>query len=184
MHKSTPAKLLLTGFDPFDRFTINPSWESAHLCAQKYEPGVVAARLSVDYHLARKQVIDLLLLHRPTACLCMGLAPTPEFRLEIHARKPVQFDNIPGEVMLSGHWPITQLEHSLQRAEVSYRQSTDAGRYVCESTYWTLLDFRAQHGWPATAFFLHVPCVSDVFPVERIVGVVQSVVSDFIATAS
>ena len=172
------AKLLLTGFEPFDRFAINPSWEAAYACALKF-PEIVSIRLPVDYHAAAERLRKALLLHRPAACLCMGLAPTPEFRLEMVARKPVQFQER-GEMLLSGSWPIDQMEQSLQRAGVSHRQSMDAGRYVCESTYWVLLNFRAEQGWPAMAFFLHVPCVSEVFPVERIVGVIENVVSDFI----
>ena len=46
------------------------------------------------------------------------------------------------------------------------RTSHDAGSYVCESTYWALLAYRLLHGYPRYAAFLHVPPVSESFPVR------------------
>ena len=121
-----PPKLLLTGFEPFDRFAVNPRWEAASVCAATFSE-VVAVRLPVDYHAASNKLIEMLSLHQPTACLCMGLAPTPEFQLEMVARKTVQLCAIVGNLNLHGNWPVELMEQSLQCAGVAYRRSMDAG---------------------------------------------------------
>ncbi|MEE2715754.1 MAG: hypothetical protein VYD34_07115, partial [Verrucomicrobiota bacterium] len=48
--------------------------------------------------------------------------------------------------------------------------SGDAGQYVCESTYWTLLNFRDQHDSPENSAFLHVPPLSTDWTAEEIAG--------------
>jgi len=50
------------------------------------------------------------------------------------------------------------------------------GQYVCESTFWALLDYAATHRPGMHAGFLHVPAISDVWLAERVVGVVWEVV--------
>ncbi len=53
--------------------------------------------------------------------------------------------------------------------------SEDAGKYVCDTTYWTVLEFRRRRGFPQHAAFLHVPPLSDEWTVERMAGAVQRV---------
>jgi pyroglutamyl-peptidase len=179
----TGCRLLLTGFEPFDRFDVNPSWEAARAVGDALGPAVVAVRLPVDYLPARERLIAALETHRPAACLCMGLAPSDEFRMELSARKPPQFDALPGEALLLCEWDWESTGKTLSSSGVPHRPSTDAGRYVCESTYWALLDFRRRTGRPARAGFLHVPAASALFPVDRTTACVRGVVEQFLGAA-
>src|SRR4051794_15023893 len=102
----TACRLLLTGFEPFATFAVNPSGEAADAVAAEFGPaGVVAARLPVDYWAARTHLLALLDRHRPAACLCMGLMPDEGFRIETLARRPVLFADVDGPDVLHGHWP-------------------------------------------------------------------------------
>jgi pyroglutamyl-peptidase len=176
----TGCRLLLTGFEPFDRFDVNPSWEAARAVADALGPAVVAVRLPVDYLPAREGLLAALDAHRPAACLCMGLTPSGDFRMEASARKPPQFDALPGEPLLGGEWDWEPTSRALLSLGVPHRPSTDAGRYVCESTYWALLDRRRRTGRPDRAGFLHVPAASPLFPVGRITPCVRGVVEQFL----
>jgi pyroglutamyl-peptidase len=172
---------LLTGFEPFQQWTINSSWEVAWRVAGALGGPVVARRLPVDYHAARAELLRLLQELRPAACLCMGLTPAASFCVERRARKPVQFDGVPGEADLPGAWPWEALVASLGKSPVPVCLSEDAGQYVCESTYWSLLDFRRREGHPARAAFLHVPPLSEQFPVDVLAAAVELLVREALA---
>jgi pyrrolidone-carboxylate peptidase len=67
------------------------------------------------------------------------------------------------------------MRDALAASGVEARESQDAGRYVCETTYWSLLTYDGA-SIPAHAAFLHVPHESDEYPVTRIARGVASVV--------
>jgi pyrrolidone-carboxylate peptidase len=138
---------LITGFEPFADHARNPSGEAAELLA---DTGAVTAVLPVDFLAARSALIALLEAHRPHTCLCTGVCYDESYRMENCARKVAEFADLPGPDLLHGVWEFDAIPSSFQR-------SNDAGLYVCESTYWSLLVFRELSGFPARAAFLHVP---------------------------
>ena len=169
-------ELLVTGFEPFGRFATNPSWSAARALAERYAGRVVARLLPVDHAAAREDLWAFLEKYQPSACLCMGLAPWDEFRLEEQARQPAQFAALPGEAQYAGSWDWEPLAAKLQQLHVPHRRSRDAGQYVCESTYWSLLDFARRRGFPLRAGFLHVPAISPRFGEGEIVSIVLQAV--------
>jgi pyroglutamyl-peptidase len=175
------VKLLLTGFVPWAQHSVNPSEVAAHAAAERLGPPVTAVSLPVDFHLAREPLREHLAAHRPTHCLSMGLAGVEHFRIEHLARKPEQFAALPGADSYPGAFPWDALRQCLETRGAVVADSSDAGRYVCESTYWVLLDHRAREGYPAHAGFLHVPAVSDACPladtVEHVVAAVEALLT-------
>jgi len=167
--------ILVTGFAPFQRFSINPSWSSARALAERFPRHIAARLLPVDHLAARTQLAVALEELRPDACLCMGLAPSDVFHLEERARKPAEFAGLPGPGELAATWEWGEMESHLQRRGVPHVRSTDAGQYVCESTFYSLLQFAAERAFPARAGFLHVPAISDCFTEQAIVEVVCDV---------
>lgn len=161
-------KILLTGFEPFGEFKINSSWESLQVLADEKNPNLVSACLPVDYHAAREQLLCLLELHQPITCLCTGLAAGEMFRLEQLARKPEQFEDLEGAPLLTGQWEWDKVMQSFQAKNLPAYFSEDAGQYVCESTYWTLLDFSCRYGFPKNSAFLHVPPLSEDWSTKKI----------------
>jgi pyroglutamyl-peptidase len=174
--------ILLTGFEPFGNHLINSSWEASYLVGQQF-PNIITARLPVDYLAAREELGRLLSQHKPTICLCSGLTSAPAFAIERVARKPEQFSHIPGPDLLEGAWPWPEAESQCQQAQHPFSTSYDAGQYVCESTYWALLDFRRQFGYPNYAAFIHVPPLSDDISAEMIAGVLSNILQARLAAA-
>lgn len=169
--------LLLTGFEPFAHFSVNPSWHAVAAAAERWPDRVVARLLPVDYRPARERLLEHLAGVKPAAVLCTGLAAGDTFRLETIARKPTQFDSLPGAAFHTGDWPWPQTEAALVAAGMPVRYSDDAGRYVCESTYWSLLN-DGQIAGPKG--FLHVPAESAAFSIERTVEGVLAVVRAYL----
>lgn len=171
-------RLLLTGFRPWATHTVNPSEVSVQAAAARLGPAVVAASLPVDYHGAREKLWRLLDELQPTHCLSMGLAPIDHFRIEHLARKPEQFADLAGAETYEAAWPWESVRAVLAERGVGVEESRNAGQYVCESTYWSLLDYRARTAVPLHAGFLHVPGASAACPVaetvEHVVAVVRA----------
>ena len=184
MPQSTKPTLLVTGFEPFAHYPDNPSGEVAMHLAGRFPGRVVARRLRVDYHAAREQLLAALEETSPVACLCLGQAPTDEFRLEQLARKPVQFADFSGEAMHRGTWPWDPVAALLSTNGISHYRSEDAGQFVCESTYWTLLDAVHRGHWTGPAGFLHVPASSPAWPTHRTSDVVVALVGQWLDSAA
>jgi len=166
---------LVTGFEPFAEFDTNSSWDAICALRERWPQSIATLRLPVDHVAAHVSLRRALNAQRPRAVLCMGLARSG-FRIERRARRPAQLGHELGADELHGHWPWDEMSQCLQQAGVDAKDSWDAGQYVCESTYWSLLSFRASSGYPEFAAFLHVPPRSDDHSIPRIAHAVAAVI--------
>jgi pyroglutamyl-peptidase len=176
------ATFLVTGFEPFGEHRTNSSWDALERLREHWPRDVVTRRLPVDHraaHATLRRALDEL---EPTAVLCTGLAKGRTFRIESCARWPEQLRDVApaGEPALArGRWPWDEMRRALEQSGVDIVESEDAGRYVCESTYWSLLTYSSPPGRrasPRFAGFLHVPHESSDHPIGRIAAAVQRVV--------
>jgi pyroglutamyl-peptidase len=176
------ATFLVTGFEPFGEHRTNSSWDALERLREHWPRDVVTQRLPVDHraaHAALRRTLDEL---EPTAVLCTGLAKGPLFRIERCARRPAElagFVAADAPALVAGRWPWDEMRLALEHNAVDVIDSEDAGRYVCESTYWSLLTYAPSTGAgarPSFAGFLHVPHESSDHSIERIAAAVGSVV--------
>jgi pyroglutamyl-peptidase len=169
------ATFLVTGFEPFAEHRTNPSWDALELLRPAWPQTIAIERLPVDYlraHRALREAIDTL---KPRAVLCTGLARGEVFRIELRARRPAALAAEPGDAESFGRWPWDEMRAALDAANAVTIDSQDAGQYVCESTYWSLLNHRSPPRPIEAAAFLHVPLVSERCPlplIARSVGMV------------
>ena len=168
--------LLLTGFEPFGPYAVNSSWEAVKEVSGRLTDVVTIERLPVEHFEARQLLYELLDSKKPAACLCVGLGRGDAFQIEQSARRPLEFDEQDGPEILEGHWPWDGMRTQISIVGRPVAVSRDAGRYVCESTYWSLLAYRVRFGYPQEAAFLHVPPISEAFPLVTIADAVQNVV--------
>lgn len=166
--------MLVTGFGPFPGCVDNPSRDVARALEREPPAGVrvVARELPVTFRGApegiREALAELAPKH-PTALLGLGVQPDPWFRLERRARgryRGVRADNdgaTPDDLALElgpSRESTLDLEHLAEVLRAAgardVRLSDDAGGYVCEVTFHTLLGLAGG----APAVFLHVPPAS------------------------
>lgn len=177
------ATFLVTGFEPFNEHRTNPSWDALELLRKHWPSGIATRRLPVDYRRAHDALREALAELRPRGVLCTGLAKGGVFRIEHQARRPDALAaGGAGEALAEGRWPWPEMRQALQACGVSAIDSMDAGQYVCESTYWSLLTYPLGAGdegplAPEYAGFLHVPPVSPELPLTRIAEAVGRVVA-------
>ena len=169
------ATFLVTGFEPFGTHHTNSSWESLVLLRARWPASIVTLRLPVDRQLAHRELRRAIDMLAPNAVLCTGLAAGDVYRIERRARRHASFGEIGPELAL-GRWPWGEMRAALESSGVVAVDSDDAGQYVCESTYWSLLSYEGPAAPPAFAGFLHVPPLSLEHPVERIAAAIASVV--------
>jgi pyroglutamyl-peptidase len=180
---ATTHAVLVTGFEPFSVYPVNSSGETARAVAALLPDVVRAEVLPVDHAAAHRRMRELLDETRPAACLAMGLAPTQAFRIETVARGPAGFDVPAGRGRLEGAWPWEEMAATLRASGRPVTFSEDAGAYVCETVYWTLLEYRLAHGRPAHAAFLHLPPISDDFPLALLSQAVRHIVEGLVRAA-
>ena len=168
------ATFLVTGFEPFAEHRNNSSWDALQLLRPTWSDAIVTLRLPVDYGAAHAELRRALVRLRPRAVLCTGLARGEVFRIEQRARCPIALAHEPGEPESRGRWPWDEMQRALDEAGVRGIPSEDAGQYVCESTYWSLLNCSSA---PAEfAAFLHVPPESERIPLTTIARAVGLIV--------
>lgn len=174
---------LVTGFEPFREHRTNSSWDALEHSRDDLPGQVITRRLPVDHRLAHERLRAWLAELRPHVVLCTGLAKGRVFRIERRARRPVELAGTRGPDVAVGRWPWQELRSALESAGSEVVDSEDAGRYVCESTYWSLLSHEG-HGAPAYAAFLHVPPESSEHPIARIAAAVTAAITARLAGLS
>ena len=170
-------RILLTGFEPFDEWKVNSSWEAVSALGARRK-GLTTERLPVDHQAAAGRVRKLIADQRPDICLMTGLAQGETCRLERCARAP----GAGGGAPLIGAWPWNAALAAVAATGAPCRLSDDCGRYVCETGYHAMLAQRAAGGRPRFAAFLHVPPLAPDWPLARIERAVEAALNSAIKT--
>jgi pyroglutamyl-peptidase len=165
------SKILVTGFEAFDKSALNPS---AEIVKALNGEDLVTAILPVVFGQASSKLKELIELHKPTAVLCLGLAVgrseiTPE-RIAINlddARIADNAGNQPLEQRImadgpDGHFstlPIEKMVASMKAAGIPASISLSAGTFVCNHIFYVLQDYLKDSS--ITSGFMHVPLMDE-----------------------
>jgi pyroglutamyl-peptidase len=171
-HNSPVA--LITGFEPFEGESVNPSQEIARALDATTIAGhrVVGACLPTEFARALPALVALIQAHRPALVLATGLAGgSGEISLErvainlIDARiadnagaQPVDVPVI--EAAANAYFSSLPLKAMLSRlvaADIPARLSHSAGTFVCNQVFFGLAHFIATHEPQMRGGFIHVP---------------------------
>ncbi|WP_120966221.1 pyroglutamyl-peptidase I [Comamonas sp. lk] len=171
------SRILLTGFEPFDKDSINPSWEVARALDGEVIAGgtVHAVQLPCVFGNAMQVLDEALAGLQPALVISLGLAGgrsdiTPE-RVAINlddARIPDNAGKQPvDEAVVSNApaayfstLPIKAMVRNLREAGIPASVSNTAGTFVCNHVFYALmhrLSRRAAAG--VRGGFIHVPAL-------------------------
>jgi pyroglutamyl-peptidase len=169
----TNQTLLLTGFQPFDRWGVNPSWEAARAFDGQVIGGLrVASRLlPVEWERSWPALLDAIEETEPRWVLMLGLAGRiSSISVESLARnvcsdKPDNAGKQAGDTVIvpggEGELPVTlpvdAIIESIQRSGVPVKKSVDAGGYLCNHTLYRALLWSRTSPHPVSIGFIHVP---------------------------
>ncbi len=163
--------VLLTGFDPFDGASVNPSWEAVSLVPDTVA-GHAVHRLQLPTvfgqaaALLRSEIARL----QPDIVISCGVANgrtavTPEL-VAINYRYASIPDNAgqhytgqriddAAPAALMTRLPVHRMIDAVKAAGIPASLSLSAGAYVCNDVYWALLAGEAELGHKG--LFIHVP---------------------------
>lgn len=165
--------VLVTGFEPFDGQSSNPSWEAAQALQGKRIAGhrVVARRLPVAFGASSKALRNVLREVRPALVVCLGLAGGRESisleRVAINVddariadaqgRQPVdQAVVADGPAAYFTTLPIKSMLAGMRGAGFPVEVSQTAGTYVCNHVFYSLMH-ALRRSSKTRAGFIHVP---------------------------
>ena len=163
--------LLITGFEPFDGQSVNPSWEAVdRLPEQIGEWNIYKLRIPVEYELAPRRVLEKARELQADAVISVGQAGgrnavTPEV-IGINLREAAITDNAgrlcKGEPIdaqgpdgIFSTLPVREMAAAIGEKGIQAKLSYSAGAYVCNDVLYTLL--RHFEGTAVRAGFIHVP---------------------------
>ena len=187
-------KVLMTGFEPFDGNSFNPSWEAVRALQAPEGFEIRKLRLPVVYQKAPALLVEEMRGWVPDAVICVGLADgrseiTPE-RVAVNAMDEAIPDNegvFPhgdpidpdGPAAYMTRLPVHTITQRLREAGIPAKISNTAGVYVCNNLMYGLLRAIAEEPLfrDVKGGFIHVPATKEmglpesvpVLPMETLV---------------
>lgn len=166
-------RLLITGFEPFDGYSMNPSKEIAESFNGRRigDYDIVGIVLPLDYHNALKYLDISLEKNRPQVILCCGQANRPAISIEriavniLSTSKPDNCGNKPESDIIDARGPAAyfanidpyHLVQTLLENGVPAHVSYHAGAYGCNWLLYNVM-YRIKNGIiNAKATFIHLP---------------------------
>ncbi|WP_069812138.1 pyroglutamyl-peptidase I [Streptomyces sp. TP-A0874] len=173
------ARVLLTGFEPFDGARLNPSWQAVQAAARSPLPGVgplAAVRLSCRFGTAIEELEAAVESHRPELVVCVGQAGgrasvslertavnVDDARIPDNAgRQPVDEPVVPGgPVGYFSTLPVKACAAAVRAAGLPACVSQTAGTFVCNHVFYGLAHLIATERPEIRGGFVHVPYAPD-----------------------
>lgn len=173
---SAPFHILITGFEPFEQDSVNPSWQVAQALHGSFCDGatVNAVQLPCAFGRAVAQLDQALHLWQPQLVLALGLAGgRSEVSLERVAinvddariadnvgQQPIDIavvDNGPAAYLST--LPIKAVVRDLRAAGLPGAVSNTAGTFVCNHVFYALMHrLASEPAWSQTrGGFIHLP---------------------------
>jgi pyroglutamyl-peptidase len=165
------TKVLLTGFEPFGKATLNPSGE---IVKQISGDNIVTAILPVAYAQSAERLLALIAEHKPDVVICLGQAEgrthiSPE-RIAINLDDARLADNegvirndVPivagGPVAYESTLPIKEIVKAINDAGVPAAVSLSAGAFLCNHVFYVAQDYFK--GTRVRSGFVHVPLMDE-----------------------
>jgi len=165
------TKVLLTGFEPFGKATLNPSGE---IVKQISGDNIVTAILPVAYAQSAERLLALIAEHKPDVVICLGQAEgrthiSPE-RIAINLDDARLADNegvirndvqiiAGGPVAYESTLPVKEFVKATNDAGVPAAVSLSAGAFLCNHVFYVAQDHFK--GTKVRSGFVHVPLMDE-----------------------
>ena len=171
--------VLVTGFEPFGSYAVNPSQLVAEALngSMVYGAEVIGVVLPVDFNGSVMEAIQAIEHTHPDLVVGLGLdarAKTIEVeKISINLKRYQKDDgswSFPQRIDRKGpflrittlpNWEIVQ---NIRDAGIPAKQSFFAGLYVCNALYYGLLGYTMNQMLNTTVLFIHVPLLDSQDP--------------------
>ena len=166
-------KLLLTGFEPFLKFPVNPTMKIAEelhgMEIGSYQ--IHSEVLPVDFNKSGDALLEHIRKIQPDAVISLGLAGgrskiTPErIAINVNDGPADNTGHIPVDEPIDGNGadgylttlPIREMVNALKDAGLPAEVSNTAGTYLCNNVMYKALHFANQERPEMKSGFIHIP---------------------------
>lgn len=165
--------VLVTGFEPFDIYDINPSQLIAEELNGQIIDGaeIVGIILPVDFDKSVENVTRAIEDYNPLVVISLGLDAKTKtidveklsINLKRYARNEIAFWFIPRFLDFGSPFfrlstlKTKEIVENLKTADISAKQSFFAGTYVCNAVFYKTLAYIDENELSMRACFIHVP---------------------------
>jgi pyroglutamyl-peptidase len=187
-------KVLLTGFEPFDVFHINPS----ELIVENLDGQIIADKeiigfvLPVDFDKSLENITDLIELYEPDFVVSLGLDASAEL-IEVEKcginLKRGEGDILPCRLDRSGpffrfsDFNEREIVKELKDEGIKAKQSFFAGLYVCNAVLYGTLDYIDDKNLDIKSGFIHVPLLDTQDPsgmsIDELISATKIIINTF-----
>jgi pyroglutamyl-peptidase len=180
IHNVSGAQVVLvTGFEPFGNYTVNPSQLIAEVLngSTLNDAEIVGVVLPVDFNESVEMTTDAIQHYHPDLVMSLGLnARSQAIRVEkigINLKRYPKDDgtwSFPRRIDVSGPFlrfsPLHTVDivRKIRAANISVQQSFFAGTYVCNTLFYQLLGYVTDHNRTIKVGFIHVPLLDSQDP--------------------
>ena len=168
-------KVLVTGFDPFNNDTINPSWEAvSRLRDEIMGAEIIKLQVSTVFHKSIQVIREAMEREQPDVVLSVGQAYgrgdiTPE-RVGINLSDATFPDNEGYQPMdepifedgADGYFsnlPVKAMVEAIRAKGIPASASTTAGTFVCNHVLYGVQYLVRKHFPTVRSGFIHIPCL-------------------------
>ena len=174
-------KVLVTGFNPFDGHTINPSWEAVkELPKQIAGADIVKYKLPTEFNASSNMMKTALAKEKPDFVICVGQAAGRDGITIERVAINVEDARIPDNAGFQPYdykvhmnaptaylstLPIKDMVKDIKEAGYKASISNTAGTFVCNTVMFTALHYANQYKPKPKCGFIHVPlCTTQSTP--------------------
>lgn len=185
-------KILISGFEPFGGAERNISAEVALGIGDMYD-SVVAKVLPVSFSKAPAMLLHEIRSVRPDIILMLGLASKRHEvsieRIAINLMDSVKPDNdgyLPKNEKISSRgreayftsFPVREIASAVEASGTPSAVSNSAGLYVCNSVYYSALQYVARSRRKVSALFVHLPLMDVHQAVKSVDTIIEEIIKD------
>ncbi|XP_015603707.1 pyroglutamyl-peptidase 1 [Cephus cinctus] len=184
MTMDTKRTIILTGYGPFGKHTINASWEAVKFISSEYcRTGILAdfnliiEELPVDYNHVASRIPQLWKIYDPVFVIHVGVSSIAEcitiesrahskgyIREDINNTCPDESNVEENNLILETVCDVKQIcnyINNIENSNIKASVSHDAGRYLCEYVYYQSLKINQNR-----TLFVHVPDLN-IYPTAQ-----------------
>jgi len=184
--------VLITGFEPFGNYTVNPSQLIAEALngSTLNDAEIVGVVVPVDFDESVQITTDAIQQYHPDLVISLGLnARSQAVRIEkigVNLKRYPKNDgtwSFPRRIDVSGPFlrfspfHTANIVRRIREANISVQQSCFAGTYICNSLFYQLLGYVSEQNSSIKVGFIHVPLLDSQnpqgMPLETMVDAVK-----------
>jgi pyroglutamyl-peptidase len=166
------TRVLVTGFEPFDAATVNPSQQ----LVEALEGEVVTALLPVSYARAADELRGAVRVAEPDVVICFGQADArtgisvERFAHNLDEATTRDNDAAPGSgiaidavgpAAYPSTLPVDEIVAALRAEGIPAAPSRDAGGFLCNHVFYVLMSLLEEECTRAIGGFVHVPLLPE-----------------------